>query len=95
MDNEIEIEEGLPEVVPDLRVSSRGYAEGVDLVNCEFEGEVQPCVEFRAESGYTGSIVPLLDIVKHALQLYPQTVARACRELGFPVPEAIVPDAID
>jgi hypothetical protein len=96
MDNEVDIEEDLPDAGLDcLRVISRGYAEGVSIAEREFEGDVQPCVEFRAECGHTGSIVPLVDIVKHALRLYPATVAQASRELGLSVPEAIELNAID
>jgi hypothetical protein len=96
MDNEVDVEEDLPEAGLDcLRVISRGYAEGVNIAECEFEGDVQPCVEFRAECGHTGSIVPLVDIVKHALRLYPETVAQASRELGLSVPEAIEPNTVD
>jgi hypothetical protein len=96
MDNEVDVEGSLPEAGIDcLRVISRGYAEGVSIAECEFEGDVQPCVEFHAECGHTGSIVPLVDIVKHALRLYPATVVQASRELGVSVPEAIESNASD
>ena len=72
-------EEKMPE---DLRVACRGYAEGVSIVERVFEGDEQVCVDFSAECGHTGAVVPLVDILKHAIAFHPQVLEQAYRELG-------------
>ncbi|HKT71077.1 MAG TPA: hypothetical protein VJP83_16640 [Terriglobales bacterium] len=80
-------EEKVPE---DLRVACRGYAEGVSILERTFEGEQQPCVDFSAECGHTGAVVPLVDILKHAIAFHPQVLEQAYRELGRAPAEKVV-----
>lgn len=72
-----------------LRVQSWGYAESVEIIDKEPEGE-EICVLFTAECGHTGAKVPLVDLLKHALMNHPEVMAQAYQELGREVPDGLV-----